>query len=134
MVFTNQKADSIGVISSTLCLIHCVATPLVFMAQTSLLACCSTTPAWWKFLDYVFLLISFLAVYRSANTTASRWIKPALWLSWCFLFFVIINEKTAWVPLNESFIYLPTISLIGLHLYNRKYCKCSTDKCCVHKE
>ncbi|ALJ05968.1 hypothetical protein APS56_12865 [Pseudalgibacter alginicilyticus] len=133
MIFINRKADSIGVISSALCLIHCVATPFIFIAQTGLLTCCSATPSWWGLIDYFFLGISFLAVYHTTNTTVSKWVKPALWLSWGLLFLVIINEKTTWFSFGENIIYIPTISLIVLHLYNRKYCKCDIDKCCVHK-
>lgn len=133
MTIINQKADSIGAISSALCLIHCIATPFIFIAQTSLSACCSATPSWWGFIDYLFLVISFFAVYHTSNATVSKWVKPSLWLSWGLLLFVIINEKVAWFSFSEYVIFIPTISLIILHLYNRKYCKCNVDKCCVHK-
>ncbi|WP_405567009.1 MerC domain-containing protein [Polaribacter sp. Asnod6-C07] len=134
MIYSNQKADSVGAISSTLCLIHCVATPFIFFAQSSLFDCCNEAPVWWKFIDYFFLVISFIAVFRSTKTTTKNWIKPALWLSWSILFVIIINEKLSMFPLSESFIYLPTISLIALHLYNRKYCQCNTDKCCTNEK
>ncbi|QVY65211.1 MerC domain-containing protein [Polaribacter sp. Q13] len=136
MTFTNQKADHIGAIASSLCLIHCVATPFIFIAQSSVLACCSTTtaPSWWKFIDYFFLVISFLAIYRSTETTANNWMKPSLWFSWLLLFVVIINEKIALLSIPESAIYIPAIALIILHTYNRKYCQCKTDKCCSHEK
>ena len=133
MTFTNQKTDSIGAISSTLCLIHCVATPFLFITQSSLLTYANEIPNWWKFIDYFFLIISFLAVYRSVQTTASNFIKPALWFSWFFLFVVIINEKIAWFSFSEELIYIPAFSLIALHLYNRKYCQCNKDKCCTNE-
>ena len=133
MILSNQKADSIGAISSTLCLIHCVATPFIFFAQSSLFNFGNEAPVWWKFFDYFFLVVSFIAVYRSTQTTSKNWIKPALWLSWFILFVVIINEKLEILSIPESFIYLPTISLIVLHLYNRKYCQCNIDKCCTHE-
>lgn len=131
MALITQKSDSIGAISSTLCLIHCTATPLFFMIQGGVSACCSATPIWWKSLDYVFLLIAFVAIYFSAKHTVKPWMKYALWISWGALFFVIINEKMVWFSLHENLIYLPTIVLIGLHLYNRKYCKCQANQCCV---
>ncbi|MCG1036819.1 MerC domain-containing protein [Polaribacter sargassicola] len=133
MIFTKQKADSIGAISSTLCLIHCVATPFIFLAQSSLLNCCNEVPSWWKLFDYFFLIISFFAVIRTTQTTTKQWVKTALWFSWAFLFTVIINEKFELLSLNENIIFIPTISLIYLHLYNRKYCQCNTDKCCTHE-
>ena len=133
MILINQKPDSIGAISSTLCLIHCVATPFIFIAQSCTMTCCDGTPSWWKFIDYFFLVISFFAVYRSTQTTSNKWIKPALWFSWFTLFIIIINEKAAWFPLNEKAIYLPALALILLHLYNKKYCQCNTTKCCTNE-
>ncbi|PKV51378.1 MerC mercury resistance protein [Aquimarina sp. MAR_2010_214] len=133
MIFTNQKPDNLGAIASTLCLVHCIATPFIFIAQSCSITCCDVTPNWWKFMDSVFLVISFLAIYRSTQTTASNWMKPSLWLSWFLLFLIIVNEKTAWFPLNENLIYFPALTLIVLHLYNKKYCQCNTTKCCTNE-
>lgn len=133
MVFIDQKADTVGVVSSTLCLMHCIATPLIFLAQSSLLIEVNEPPTWWKFIDYFFLVISFIAVYQSTQTTSKNWIKHVLWFSWFFLFVVIINEKIAWFSFSEELIYIPAFSLIALHLYNRKYCQCNTDKCCTNE-
>lgn len=133
MMVIKQKADHIGAFSSALCLIHCVATPFIFVAQSSAFTLAKEAPSWWKFIDYIFLIISFLAIYNTVQNTSKYWIKPALYMSWFLLFVVIINEKISWFALPESAIYLPAVLLIGLHLYNRKYCKCNTDKCCTHE-
>jgi hypothetical protein len=127
MILIKQKPDSIGAIASTLCLIHCVATPFIFLAQSI------GVPSWWGFLDYVFLIISFFAVHRSAQTTSKKWIKTALWFSFISLLMVIMNEKSEWFYLNEKIIYIPTIALIILHLYNKKYCQCNNTKCCTNE-
>jgi len=133
MILKIKKPDSIGAIASTLCLIHCVATPFIFIAQSCTMTCCDGAPSWWKFIDYFFLVISFFAVYRSTQTTSNKWIKAALWFSWFTMFIIIINEKAAWFPLNEKAIYLPALALILLHLYNKKYCQCNTTKCCTNE-
>jgi len=65
MILLKQKPDSIGAIASTLCLIHCLATPFVFIAQSCTLTCCNGVPMWWGSIDYIFLIISFFTVYRS---------------------------------------------------------------------
>jgi len=129
MILIKQKPDSVGAIASTLCLIHCVSTPFIFIVQSCSMVCCDKAPIWWSFIDYFFLVISFFAVYRSTQTTASYWIKPFLWLSWSVLFIIIMNEKIAWFPLSEQAIYFPALTLILLHLYNKKYCQCNTTKC-----
>ncbi|MEP1489164.1 MAG: MerC domain-containing protein [Algibacter sp.] len=133
MILTNQKPDNIGAVASTLCLIHCIATPFIFIVQSCAITCCSETPTWWQFIDYFFLIISFFAIYRSTQTTSKKWMKPSLWLSWFLLLFVIINEKTAWFPLPEYVIYFPALALIILHLYNKKYCQCNLNKCCTNE-
>ncbi|WP_147679188.1 MerC domain-containing protein [Algibacter pacificus] len=133
MILIKQKSDSIGALASTLCLIHCVATPFIFIAQSCSIADCNNVPSWWGGIDYVFLIISFFAVYRSAQTTSKNWIKYSLWVSYLVLFTVIINEKSAWFHINENVIYIPAIALITLHLYNRKYCQCNHNKCCTNE-
>ena len=133
MILLKQKPDNIGIIASTLCLIHCVATPIIFIAQSYSMASCHGAPTWLGFIDYFFLVISFFAVYRSVQTTSKNWIKTALWLSFFALFIVIINEKTAWFHLDEKLIYVPAIALIALHVYNLKYCQCNSNKCCTNE-
>ena len=78
MILIKQKPDSIGVIASTLCLIHCIATPLIFIAQSCSITHYNSVPTWWGYIDYLFLIISFFAVYRSTKITSLKWIKPAL--------------------------------------------------------
>jgi len=134
MILLKQKSDILGTLASSLCLIHCAATPLLFIAQASSATFSSGPPAWWKFIDYFFLAISFFAIYWSTKTTSIKWIKPILWLSWGVLSAIILNEKLELFSLPEAIIYVPAITLVILHLYNRKYCKCNTSKCCVNEE
>lgn len=132
MILIKQKSDSIGAIASMVCLIHCIATPFLFIAQVCTSSCCEATPVWWKFIDYFFLIISCLAVYRSTQTTSIHWIKAGLWVSWVSLCFVIINEKMGWLNITGIANYIPAVTLVILHLYNQKHCKCDTDRCCVN--
>ncbi len=134
MILIKQKPDTFGTLASSLCLIHCVATPFLFIAQTCSTTCCETAPIWWQSIDYIFLVISFFAIYWSTQTTSINWIKPLLWLSWISLLMVIVNEKLKWFPLVEAIIYIPAFVLMILHLYNKKYCKCSTDTCCTNEK
>ncbi len=134
MKLTLSKPDNIGVLASTLCVVHCIATPFIFIAQTCSVTCCEASPSWWQFIDYIFLVISFFAVYRSTQTTSKKLIKPALWISWVALFVVIINEKLGLFHLPETYKYVAALTLVVLHLYNQKYCQCKNDKCCTHNE
>ena len=131
MILLKQKSDILGTCTSLLCLAHCIVTPFLFIAQTGSAVFSEVTPSWWKFLDYLFLVISFAAVYRTTQTTTINWIKPLLWFSWIGLSVVILNEKLELIELPEVAIFFPAIALVILHLYNKKYCNCNEDKCCV---
>ncbi|MDO6737434.1 MerC domain-containing protein [Wenyingzhuangia sp. 2_MG-2023] len=133
MIFIKQKPDYIGAMASTLCLIHCIATPFIFIVQSCSITNCNGVPTWWGFIDYFFLVISFFAVYRSTQTTSEKWMKTLLWIAFFTLFIIITNEKNAWFYLDETFIYVPAVALIGLHLYNKKYCQCNQGKCCTNE-
>ncbi len=134
MILIKQKPDSIGAFASALCLIHCIATPFLFIAQTCTLTRCQETPLWWQYIDYFFLVISFFAIYKTTQNTSKNFIKPLLWISWFILAIIIVNEKNEWLHLNHHLIYVPALTLIVLHLYNRKYCQCNKNKCCANEE
>lgn len=123
-----NKSDSLGIMASSLCLLHCLATPLLFAAQSQIL----NWAPWWSSIDVFFLLISAFAIYKSTTTVVKNWIKSALWISWAVLFFIIINEKIEWLPIPEVAIYFPSMSLVFLHIYSNKYCQCTDDKCCTN--
>ena len=126
------QSDVIGALASGLCVVHCMATPLLFVVQTcSVSGCAGAGPAWWSAIDYLFIGITFFAVYYSVKHTSAYWMKYALYLSWAVLTVLIINEKTAIFPLAEMWKYAAAFTLVGLHLYNRRYCKCSDDSCCA---
>ena len=123
-----SKSDIIGVMASSLCLLHCIATPLLFIAHASTITVESSRPWWWGGLDIIFLTISFIAVYWSTSNTSSRWMKYALWISWLLLSLILVNEKFEIWHISEESVYLPSMALVLLHIYNRRFCNCSDDK------
>ncbi|MCR1024280.1 MerC domain-containing protein [Cellulophaga baltica] len=133
MIVVKQKSDILGTLASTLCLLHCVATPFLFLAQAGSAAFTHSPPTWWKFMDYFFLALSFIAIQWTAKTTTIKWLVTMLWLSLLALAAILLNEKLKLIALPEAVIYIPAIALAMLHLYNRKYCKCNADKCCVNE-
>lgn len=133
MVSVTQKSDALGATASTLCLVHCLVTPFLFIVQSCSQVCCSSdvVPTWWVLLDYLFLGISFVAILWSSKTTSKSWMKYAMWTSWILLLAVILNERLEMVGINTYLNYVPALSLVFLHVYNRRYCQCKTDKCCA---
>jgi|GEM_PF-219651 len=126
-----SKSDTIGIVASALCFVHCLATPLLFLAQSHWVIAGDTHPWWWGILDLFFLGFSFFAVYWSSRTTSKLWVKYAFWALWAILLLIIGNEKMGWVSLPEATIYFPTLGLIVLHYYNRRYCRCAETGCCA---
>ena len=125
------KPDSIGSIASMLCLIHCVATPFIFITQACTMSCCAGAPIWWQSIDYIFIVISFFAILRSTQTSSNKMIKIALWTTWFLFFISIINKTIGLFYVNPNFTYATGIILASLHLYNLKYCQCENDTCCT---
>ncbi|WP_046757608.1 MerC domain-containing protein [Kordia jejudonensis] len=131
MILNKSNSDFIGAFTSSLCLLHCICTPFLFMVQTHAISHSVSAPFWWKILDFVFLIISFIAIYWSSKTTSKQWMKFLMWITWLCLCLFILNEKLAWFSIPEYAIYLPGIGLIVLHVYNKKYCQCKDDQCCA---
>jgi len=123
--------DFVGASASTLCMIHCLMTPFLFAAQATVSSSCSDiSPTWWKTLDYVFLIVTFIAIYFTAKSTSLKWLVNALYVFWFVLALLMINNLYHLVNIPHAFIYIPAIGLASLHLYNRHYCRCQKDACC----
>ncbi len=135
MKLTIQHPDTIGAINSSICVIHCFATPFLFLtqAQTSLVEP-STVPLWWQLLNYVFIVVSFFAVNRTVKNSSNQLVKSLLWVSWVLLSTLILNEQFEIMHMPELLTYFAGISLASLHIYNLKYCQCEDENCCPPKK
>ncbi len=129
----NITADTIGAIASTICFVHCIVTPLLFVAKACSASCCASAeiPLWWKAIDYIFIVISFIAIYYASKNSTKKWLKFGLWFSWATLLLTLVAESFALSFLPETFIYYPALSIVALHLYNHRFCACTPDKACI---
>lgn len=127
---TLQKPDTFGALASTLCLIHCLLTPLLFLSHHGITDHHHAAPVWWKSLDFLFIGISFIAVYRSTQTSSKQLMKYFLWCSWIGLAALILNEKLGVLEIPEYVINISAITLAVLHIYNLRYCQCNDENCC----
>jgi len=117
------NADKLGIVSSSLCLIHCIVTPFLFLAKTSSLTSFTDEPVWWHFIDYLFLIVSFIAIKQATKKSTKNWLTIVFWSVWVLLLLAIINETFEIIMLSELFTYIPAIIIIILHFYNHRYCK-----------
>ncbi|HEY0108441.1 MAG TPA: MerC domain-containing protein [Fibrella sp.] len=113
----DKKADYIGITGSVLCLIHCLAAPVVVM--TSNLLRDDTLRTGFLSLDYVFIAINIVAVYFAARQHTSSAIRTALW-SFLFLFTLgLLLENVN--PLFEYIAYAASTGLVISHLINLRH-------------
>ena len=125
-----QKSDNVGIISSVLCLIHCLLLPIAVSAMSvannhyhdhshdhahghSLLSL--------ETLDYVFWVFSILAVYYSSRQTTHRGVKWAFALAG--LLFTMGILFNTYLPFGHAWSYAGSFCLIFTHYYNMRYCK-----------
>ena len=126
-----RNSDRIGVISSTLCMMHCFATPFLFLSQTSLIFMTVDLTTTWYIINFIFLITSFIAIYYSVKNSSNKFIKIFLYFFWTILTLLIINETVGFLSIPETATYLSAFSLICLHIYNLNFCRCDNDECCT---
>ena len=125
-----KNSDYIGASTSVLCMLHCFATPLIFLSQSAAINISLDITFLWYSLNYMFLLISFIAIYYSVKNSSNFLVKVLLYLFWLLLSALIINEALSIFPVPELYTYISAFSLSSLHIYNLKYCRCDDDECC----
>ena len=65
------NSDHVGVTASSLCMLHCFFTPLLFVSQATSIVFTQEIHFLWQSLNYVFLLISILAIYHTVKNYRS---------------------------------------------------------------
>lgn len=132
MRITTTNSDYLGAVAGVLCIIHCIVTPLLFVINAKLAT--NQTLLVLQAIGYIFLIISFFAVYRSALNTTNNVVKILFFLFWSFLLFLILNESFGAFRISETFTFISAFSLSALHIYNLKYCQCKDENCCVNDQ
>ena len=120
-----RYSDLLGVSASGLCAIHCALAPVLFASRPVLessLAEHGHGPGFWALLDYLFLILSLLAVWFSARHTINKRIKVIFWVSW-LVFTVGLLSESFHFEQGKWFMYLGSIALVVAHSYNHRYCK-----------
>ena len=125
-----KNSDYIGASTSGLCMLHCFATPLIFLSQAAAINISPEITFLWYSLNYMFLFISFIAIYYSVKNSSNFLVKVLLYLFWLLLSALTINEGLSIFPVPELYTYISALSLSSLHIYNLKYCRCDDDECC----
>jgi uncharacterized membrane protein YoaK (UPF0700 family) len=114
--------DYLGIAGSGMCMIHCLAMPILFFIQNSLAKdVLKGLDLENVYLDYLFVLLCFAAVFSVTKHHNSWKISTSFWV-----FFVLFAIS---VLFEEDFEHLDflgygaSIGLIITHIINIKYCK-----------
>lgn len=103
-------SDYLGILSSIICLIHCLITPAILSIQMIYY----TNSTSYEIFEYVFLLLSFIAVLFSSRKYSSFVGKSIMWITF-LIFAVSIIFHNIFTPIIS---YLATFGLILLHFLN----------------
>ncbi len=114
-------SDYLGISSATVCLIHCLATPILMSLGISVHDHGHAHDHGWTMLlshgwDFLFLGIGFLAVLWSANHTKHLGRKVLLWASFLFLAGAVLLEDHG--ATFQYFTYAASLVLIATHAAN----------------
>ena len=129
-----KYSDKVGAASNILCMLHCFATPFIFLSQTQTAHIGHDVPFAWQIINYFFITISGIAVYYSAKNTTNNFVKVFMVLFWLIISFLIISEGLELLHLPEILTYISASYLSLLHIYNLKYCTCNDEECCIHEK
>ena len=108
-----SKSDFLGITSSILCLLHCLAFPLLLSVGYLF---SFSIGGHWHALDYLFVLLGTVAAWASARKTSIPTIKLAFWIT-IFIFSLSILFHDLWIGM--AYLSASTsIVLIALHSYH----------------
>jgi hypothetical protein len=111
----HSKADVVGIIASSICIIHCVLTPFIVIVFSEVIK------EKYELLNYFFLLISLVSVVLSVKSSKDKLIKGLLIYFWIQLSLGLFFEDKNII--FSILMYFSAIGLIGTHVLNIKYCK-----------
>jgi hypothetical protein len=103
----------VGIVSTTLCVVHCILTPLLLVLVAKY--------EWWGNLTFLFLAISFYAVYDAIKSKPPQHILLLICVSYVFMTAFLLLENF-W-DLAEPLSYVASFGLVIGHILNIRYCK-----------
>jgi len=110
-----NKSDIVGIIASSICIVHCVITPLIAVLFSKIVK------EKYELLNYVFLIISLISVIISIKTTKNELLKGLLLFFWIQLSVgLVLEDKNI---IFSILMYFSALGLIVTHILNIKYCK-----------
>lgn len=108
-----SRSDIMGIISSGLCIIHCLAFP-IFLAASG------NSASWldhsFHGLDYLFVVLAIVAIYFSTRSLNRLWLQSAMWASGLLFAFMVLFHTYG--PVFRIVGLAASLLLVILHLIN----------------
>ena len=111
---TASTADYLGILSAFICLLHCLAGPLLLGAAMHLHD--HSSFVLWQEWNYLFLVFGFGAVWWSSKHTHSRILRIGLWVTFGLLALAVGLENYA--EKLHYLVYFSSVGLIIAHIFN----------------
>ena len=109
-----SKADMVGIFASSICIVHCVLTPVVAIIFSEVIK------EKYELLNYIFLFISLISVVMSIKSTKHLLIRGFLIYFWIQLSLGLLFEDRNII--FNILMYFAAIGLIATHVINIRYC------------
>lgn len=113
------NADYVGITGSVLCIIHCIATPILAVSSSLLFK--DTLEEGMHLLGYLFILINGVAVYYATRHSHSVSLSRFLWVAFGIFAASIVLEEVSEVFHYTG--YLGSLLLIVGHGINLYICR-----------
>lgn len=110
----SSTADYLGILSAFVCLIHCLAAPLLMGAAAHLHE--HQSLFLWQEWNYLFLGLGLLAVWWSSRHTHHRLMRVGMWTTFGFLAAAVLMETYA--EELHYLVYAASMGLIVAHVIN----------------
>ena len=114
-MFSNNKADTLGILSAVLCLIHCLLFPVLILGGIMSDHWADHT-AW---MDYFFISLAIIAVVSASRNAIRNDIKFWMWLSAVWFAISVLLHDTYSVAIISS--ALSSVALVTVHAINFRH-------------
>ena len=115
--FLSLEADWWGILSSGLCLVHCLLPPLLLLFHWQHAEALHIPEG----IEYVFLLVSLWAVVHALRQHRNRFLQVFLCVAFVLLSVGILLEARG--AFFQYLSYAGSLLLIGGHIANIRYCR-----------
>ncbi len=111
-----KQADLLGVVSAVLCLVHCIAVPVLLVLGVLSEGLWAHT----AFLDYIFIGLALMAVYfATRNHETTRRVRIGLWSSTALFSLAILLHD--WFAFALYLSVAASIALVVFHVLNYRH-------------